>query len=400
MDSVRILLEVLKAFVWEKPISATCMAGITAEAEGLFRLAKEQSVQGILAYKIREYAKDSSEEISGEIAALAKYLFMATVENTVKKEAYTEALSASLAAASIDHVLFKGIVVRELYAVPALRTFGDVDIAIREEDRKKSHQLMEELGYETVIDHGEVWNYKKGMEYYEIHTDIMRNSPTSQGDQRWYFQNFWQHCDKVGEHTFRFNPEYQLIYLLAHLAKHTYGPGAGIRMYLDFAFVMKQQGESLDWAWVLEELKKTGLDRFFCLVISATARWFGFSVPEAVPEADPDLCEELFRFTMEAGVYGFDNRKLSREQIRKAAEEGENGKRTAWRKILFPDVKQIVKRYTYLEKAPFLLPFAWIDRLFRNRKIIWLRITQIKDILVTDEKQVQKDIEFQRKIGL
>ncbi len=399
MDGMRTLLEVLRAFVWEAPISASCMAEISAEASEIFQLAKEQNIQGILAYKIREYAKENPQDVSTELLGAAEYLFLATVENTTKKEILAEALSASLAAASVDHVLFKGIVVRELYAVPALRTFGDVDLAIREEDRKKSHRLMEKLGYQTVIDHGEVWNYKKGLEYYEIHTDIMRNSPTSRGDQRWYFQDFWKYATKEAEHVFRFTPEFQLIYQLAHLGKHTYGSGAGIRMYLDFAFVLKKQRDVIDWAKVLEELKKTELDQFFCLVMTATAKWFGLALPEEILPAEDAICEELFQYTMEAGVFGFNNRKLSREQIRKGAEAG-NGKKNAWRKILFPRVEEIAKRYTYLKKAPFLLPIAWIDRVFRNRKIIWRRITQLKDIWQTDNKQIQKDIEFQKRIGL
>lgn len=399
MDGTRTLLEVLKAFVWETPISASCIAEISAGATEIFQLAKEQSIQGILAYKIREYAKENSEDVPTELLAAAEYLFLATVENTTKKEVLTEALSATLAAASIDHVLFKGIVVRELYAVPALRTFGDVDLAIREEDRAKSHQLMKDLDYEVVIDHGEVWNYKKGLEYYEIHTDVMRNSPTSRGDQRWYFRDFWKYSVQKKEHVFRFTPEFQLIYLLAHLAKHTYGSGAGIRMYLDFAFVLKKQRDVIDWAGVLEELKKTELDRFFCLVMTAAARWFGLNLPEEIPAVEDALCEELFQYTMEAGVYGFHNRKLSREQVRKGAEEGD-GKKSALRKILFPRVEEIAKRYTYLKKLPFLLPIAWIDRVYRNRKIIWLRMTQVKDIWQTDNKQLQKDLDFQRKIGL
>lgn len=54
-----------------------------------------------------------------------------------------------LDAHQIDHLLFKGFIVRDYYTpCPELRTFGDIDFVIRKEDRQKCDELMKELGYE------------------------------------------------------------------------------------------------------------------------------------------------------------------------------------------------------------------------------------------------------------
>ena len=48
---------------------------------------------------------------------------------------------------SIDVLVLKGLVIRDLYPNPTLRTMSDADIVVREENLETSKLLMIELGY-------------------------------------------------------------------------------------------------------------------------------------------------------------------------------------------------------------------------------------------------------------
>ncbi|MGN1352903.1 MAG: nucleotidyltransferase family protein [Bacilli bacterium] len=48
----------------------------------------------------------------------------------------------------IDVLVLKGLVIRDLYPNPTLRTMSDADIVVKETDLEKSKELMLDLGYE------------------------------------------------------------------------------------------------------------------------------------------------------------------------------------------------------------------------------------------------------------
>lgn len=108
----------------------------------------------------------------------------------------------------IDHLLFKGYVLKDYYPVPELRTFGDIDFLIHSGDRGKSDELMMEQGLERKTDWEPVFSYLKQSEYYEIYTDVMEVDVLDKADYKGYFQHIWEHAHPVGEHTYEFSPEY------------------------------------------------------------------------------------------------------------------------------------------------------------------------------------------------
>lgn len=55
----------------------------------------------------------------------------------------------------IDHILFKGYVIKDYYPIPELRSYGGIDFVIRLEDREKSHQLMLSQVFQDEGDLGE-----------------------------------------------------------------------------------------------------------------------------------------------------------------------------------------------------------------------------------------------------
>lgn len=70
------------------------------------------------------------------------------------------------------------------------------------------------------------------------------------------------------------------------------------------------------------------------------------------------------------------------------------------RKMLFPPAAEIESRYTFLRNRHWLLPLAWLVRLFANLRLIPSRICQMKQVTKTDKASVETYDGFMRRIGL
>lgn len=397
------LLAILKAFVQEKSLTLLEMEQMEKNLPEIIQLAKIHGVLGIWAYKIREYyhIHGVSSPEDQELSDTAEQVFSRTVQNAVKRELLYQGLSQALSEAGVDHLPFKGIVVKEFYPVPELRTYGDVDMVIRTEDRERCHALMQKLGYGSPVDFEPVYTYRKEGELYEIHTGIMSVNFTHRADYIGYFKNLWDHAVLTENHVWAFSPEFHFVYLLSHIAKHIYGSGAGIRMYLDLALYIKCLGDTMDWNMVQEELRKIELEQFFHLTLQSLHRWFGISSPIPVSKVEASILETFFDFTMEAGTFGYEGRNSGEQLVRQQGRKGENGlRKKALCSTYFPSAEKIQSRYTYLQKHPWLLPVAWIDRIFRNLSRLDTILKGTRDIIAAEEDEIQKTNIFYRSIGL
>ena len=155
-----------------------------ADWDKLLLLSKIHSVRGILGYLNKQYHFPIDERYK----KILEDSFASTAVQSVNKEHQMEKLIGRLTVENIDHLLFKGYVVKRFYPLPELRTFGDIDFIIRPEDRNKSHQLMFRLGYQPEADFGEVFVYSKGIEHYEIHTGIMTINVSGRSQTIDYFK--------------------------------------------------------------------------------------------------------------------------------------------------------------------------------------------------------------------
>lgn len=397
------LIGLLKAFTHEVPLSRAEMQELDAALPQVLYFAKLHNVMGIWAYKVREYyaqnpAANAEEQ---EVADAAQQIFSRTVARGAKRTMCYQALSQILSDNGIDHLPFKGIEVKSLYPVPELRTFGDVDFVIHKEDRERCHTLMQTMNYEVVVDYEPVYTYRKEGELYEIHTGIMSVNITNRADYIGYFQNLWDNANLTENHSWTFTPEFHFVYLLSHIAKHIYGSGAGIRMYLDLALYIKCLGDTMNWSVVQEELKKLELTRFFHLTLESLKRWFGVSLPISVPKMEESLLEDFTVFTMEAGVFGFEGRKPGKQYVRKQGNHEKKGLRIkALKMSLFPSVDVLENRYGYLKTRRWLLPIAWTERLFCNLRKIGRKMEETKDIIGMKDEEIQKINTFYRRIGL
>lgn len=356
-------------------------------------LAQIHSLVGVLGYMVTSYPL-CSEEMS---AGLRRGCMM-TMAQFAHRTALAQMLCEELAGQGIDHILMKGYVLREYYPIPELRTFGDIDMVIRPSDREKSHALMARLGYDVKTDWEPVYSYTKANEHYELHTELMETDISERMDFRAYFRDLWQYAEPAGDHSYRFQPEFHFLYLLAHLAKHIRGSGAGIRMYMDVAVFIRHFGDTLDWAWIRKELEKLHFAEFANTVLAFIQKYFNVESPISGGGVEAAVLETLAEYTVSGGVFGrsgADSGTITLKQEKKPTSRlGTIAHR------LFPPVRTIERRYTYLKKHPWLLPAAWIHRLVKSRSMLGQHASEARQILSADSDEVCRLRNMMKNIGL
>lgn len=386
------LLKILKGFVLEENPGS-----FQGDWMKLIQLAHIHSVTGILGYMVKKYPNESNEKVS---EMLRRQCLHSIAIFSLRAERM-KALIRKMDENGIDHLIFKGYVLREYYPVPELRSFGDIDFLIRPEDRKKSDALMMQLEFERKTDWEPVYSYVKKMEYYEIHTDVMEVDVSDKADYKGYYRQIWEHAHVVNGHTWELTPEFHFLYLLTHIAKHISGSGAGIRMYMDIAVFIRHFGMELDWEYVRRELSKLCFTDFANMVLTVVWRYFGVESPIPLKEVPEDVLQDFMIFTMDGGTFGHAGRDSGLISLKSQNRNEESVSRTVtFFHRLFPDASSLEKRYTYLHNKHWLLPVAWVHRFFRTRDTWGKHAKEAQSIMSADTEEVLKLKRIYKEIGL
>lgn len=369
--------------------------------EQLLQVARINSTEGIVNYILM---KNPGMVDPGYYAYMRRQC-LSEIALYSRRTEQMKTLIQKLEENGIDHLLFKGFVVREYFTVPELRTFGDIDFVIRKEDRKRCDELMKELEYEAHENWEPVYSYVKGTEYYEIHTDVMEIDVSDKADYKSYYSHIWENTIPSSltgkKHSYEFTPEFHFLYMLTHIAKHISSSGAGIRMYLDIAFFVKHFGDSIDWKWISGELKKLHFQDFANMTLSAVEQWFGVKSPLSLRTIAGETMEDFLEFTLEGGTYGKQGRDRSvvfLKQQNRNEEEISKFKTLVFH--IFPPISSLENRYSYLQKHRWLLPVAWVHRVIDNRSSWGRYVDSAKGIISADEEEALRLKRMYKEIGL
>ena len=253
----------------------------------------------------------------------------------------------------IDYLPLKGCNMKGLYPKPELRTMGDADILIRMEQYDRIGPVMESLGFahKYESDHELVWETQALN--VELHKYLI---PTYNRDLYAYFGDGWQLAVPGAGNRWDMTPEDTFVFLFTHFAKHYRDGGIGCRHVLDL-WVYLRANPALDLAHVRSVLDRLGLGEFYENITRLLSVWF-----EDAPE--DDRTEFLTEFLFASGSFGNMEQRVLAESVRRMRNTGSGaaGKlRYLWR-LAFPSLEAMRRRYTVLNKAPWLLPVMWLVR--------------------------------------
>lgn len=336
----------------------------SGELEDLLYLAHIHSLEPVVYYMLREQRKQLLEQ-KPELFRHMQRAYHSAVYVSVTQEASRAEIEETFKRAGVKLVFFKGVQLRELYPVPELRTMGDMDCLIRQEDRPKVHTLMEQLGYWCELSDEHVWVYRRDVVVIEIHTHVAGGRLGNGYD---YLSYFFDAMDHVVEQAGKLclEREYHFCYLIYHIAKHLSSTGAGVRMVADIAAFVYRYRDSMDWLQVETILRETKLWKTATAVYGLCQRWFGLD-PPSLWAGSEEMMDELETYVLTGGTFGFETHDAGDVYRRNAllgdtTSSGIKYWLRLFREYFFPKRDYLVKYYPLSKGRPWLLPVAWVCR--------------------------------------
>lgn len=286
----------------------------------------------------------------------------------------------------------KGACLKFSYPSPEMREMSDIDILVRSDCMESVAGILDKMGYTMLrsIKHHDIY-IKKPYIVLEVHRAMY--DKTVDKNQYEYFSDLSKAVLKEGCcYTYEFKPEDFYVYMIAHMAKHFYKMGCGIRNLIDIYIFRKEFGAVMNQEYVLEELEKCGLTAFAGYMEHLADIWLG-------KEKWDEFSEQLFTYMMDCGIYGKDENGIWNKFVEEKM-QGKNitvGQLRRW--YYFPSLHYMSEYYPWLEVKPFLIPIAWGIRLmgglFKKRGV-----HKRKMIETMDSQKVQIYQNIYRKMKL
>lgn len=356
------LIQILKAFVNEQKLPDLPEISL----ESLAKCASKHNVFGIVYYMLSTFLNQTSD------SAISRFLreqYISTIYSSVFKENEVKLFTEKMEEAHISYAFFKGVEIQKIYPIPELRTMGDADVLVAEDDIQNAADILMSLDYEKSGGGSNVWSFHKGIMSFEVHRKLVAANCWNQIDYESYFEGIFEKLIPSNEGSRKyFSTEDQFIFLCFHIAKHLHSNGAGIRMFMDIAIYLRNYQTEMNWDYIWTECGKIQMTSFLKTLLFISREWFGVELLMDcdIGTADETTMRQLQKYIMSGGIFGFE-RDESIRRLRQGINNKKNNSslfiksRALW-KIAFPDRKHMAYFIPAVLKHPILLPFAWCKR--------------------------------------
>lgn len=274
----------------------------------------------------------------------------------------TEKLLRSFDRHGVKNIPLKGYFMKLEYPRPDYRSVSDVDILFDRNQLADVNAAFKELDYKFVQNSDNQYHYKKlPVMYIEMHASLVHEYEA-------YYPYLKNQLDNSSRRTgydcsYQMSTEDYYIYMLVHNSNHFRIGGMGIRMALDTYLYFKNHKGEFDFEYLNKRLELFGLAQFEKKVRQIAFNWFS--------SAEPVITfDDSETYIMLSATLGRLDVAVMIDSQRTISESQAKGKRKSKLSFLvasvFPAKRKMQYKYTYLEKAPFLLPVSWIQMWFKR----------------------------------
>lgn len=292
----------------------------------------------------------------------------------------------------IDCMPLKGSVIKNYYSSPDLRTMGDIDFLVREQNRQVIRDIMHSLGYEDdILDDGQVDGFKRGnLDYIEIHYDFSAKNHV-------YHETFTIDWDKLVQtdtsHLFRQTFEDLYFFNVGHYAKNMHNRGMGIRAVID-GFVLWDRMTEEQKQGILDRIEDIELSEFHNKLLQIADIWFD-------DKSDDGSTQVLQEYLLSKPTYSSKKDEITMYAIYDEADD--SNFKYVIRKI-FPSVNELYRRFDIKHRCFLLIPFLWIARIFSQlfgNKAKWDKAKeQMDNFKAIDNDSINYEKKIRQEFGL
>lgn len=378
--STQLFLNLFRCYLCGETLPEDARPVSDKELEGVFAIAVQHQVLPMLYDALGHTMPDLDD---GMCWQLIRKSALRIVSEQVQRRAEFARVYSELLARGLKPLVVKGIVAAALYPSPDCRTSSDEDLLIDASLQEACAQALCDAGMVALEKEGQVWLFvhrESGLRI-ELHSALIPEYMTASARMNGWFADASEHAIATeinGATYYTLSYTDHMLYLVCHAFKHFIHSGFGIRQLCDCMLYALAYVAEIDWEVVWNRLKEIRADLFLANLRAISEREFGCDfynpiMSEYRDRLDPD---DLFQDILDAGVYGGsrEERKQSSIITLQAANASsvdaseETNVKSGRLAALFPPLATLRGRYPYLKKAPFLLPVAWIQRMFSYMK--------------------------------
>lgn len=349
----------------------------------MFNMAKSHSMSNLIYYAFKD------KNISSNIKEFIYKQHMASLYRQALISNEGKCVFKSLSNNNMEVMPLKGWYVKEYYPSEDMRPMSDIDVLFYIKDIENIENIMKNMGYN--LRKGDENHYifeKPPFIMFEFHPCIFHDNDIMSS----HMNPGWQYAKKdIDNPIKRMTDEGLYIYQMAHLAKHFFEGGTGVRSVLDIWIIRQVIGKKLDFDYINNEFEKAGILEFSKNIEQLSDIWFS-------GHESTEYFDELGTYIVESGTFGTAENAVLNSVIK----NNNNDKKVIFfiKKIFYP-YSQMKHRYTVLKYLPFLLPIFWIINIFR----VLLNRTEklklyVKAVKNTETSDIIKHKEKMRKFGL
>ena len=239
-------LELLRSGLWGTPADPALFTKETTDWKQIYRIAKEQTVQVIVA--------DGMESLPKELWP-AKEIMLKFMLAKVKASQMHSLLNSTicqvvktLKSENIPSVLLKGQGLAKNYRIPESRMCGDIDLYVGLENFEKAYRLLtgedSKEKYNTLDRtlHGEL---QIGNAMVELHkrADSFNSPKLDKSLQQWTIESLDRNFEKgitLPPHSFN------AFFILHHAVRHMVAEGVGFRQICDWTMFLHRYHKEID----------------------------------------------------------------------------------------------------------------------------------------------------------
>ena len=346
---IQLMMKLIKSEIKEESRGTFSTPVSSAVLTSLYNISNTYDLSHIVGKALKENSLFEQDIETKELFSRNIFKAMFRYERTENEKNSVVALFEE---ERIPFVLLKGLVIRNYYPQPWMRTSSDIDVLVPEEDLQRAQDtIIKKLSYTYEKKGGhDVSLFSPSGVHLELHYALFGGGSLPKTDKP--LKNVWSDATLKQNTNFQYELSQELFYYyhIAHMAKHFINGGCGIKPFVDLYLI--EDNLSLDEERKRKLLKEGGLLSFSLHCQQLCDVWFE-------EEPHTDFTQRLENYVLYGGMYGNLSNRVAVQQNKKGGKFG-----YALSRIWLP--YNVLKfHYPTLEKHKELLPLYEVRRWFK-----------------------------------
>lgn len=348
MNTTQNLINLINCAVLDIPLNDEDKKSLNdISIDKVYTLAQKHDMSHLLGIAIKKNGIVVNDDLNHKLSLSQQAAMNRLLRIELDKERILHVLNEN----DIAHIPLKGAVIRGFYPEQWMRTSCDIDILIKPEDIDMVKELFfDKLGFKPFAQtsNRDISFVTTNGVHIELHHTLLEDE-NQMGN---VLKTVWENSSLIAgkKAQFEMSPEFFIMYIVSHAARHITVGGCGVRPFYDLYFILNNMKYDAE---ILEKLlEEAGLKVFFDYATELMNSWI-----KGYPMSETTL--NLQAYIISGGTYG------SYDNYIKASISDNGGKKAYLLNRIFMPLEDIKNLYPNVVKRPYLLNWYRICRLCR-----------------------------------